>query len=61
MSKIFRICKIQQDFLSPPEQDQAILLYRVGRCMAAPVVRDRQIANMSGLGDPALQSGVRRQ
>ncbi len=50
--------KMQQDFLSRPEQDQAILRYRVGRCMAAPVVRDRQIANRLGSGDPALQSGV---
>ena len=31
---------------TPPrsEQDQAILLYRGGRCMAASVVRDRLIA-----------------
>ncbi|RKU38127.1 hypothetical protein C6495_00760 [Candidatus Poribacteria bacterium] len=41
-----------QDFVSLSEQDQAILLYRVGRCMAAPVVRDCQIANRSGSGDP---------
>ena len=38
--------KIQQDFfLLRSEQDQAILRYRVGWCMAAPVVRDRLIAN----------------
>ena len=41
-------------FLVPSEQDQAILLYREGRCMAAPVVRDRLIANGSGSGDPDL-------
>ena len=41
----------------PPrsEQDQAILRYRVGWCLAASVVRDRLIANRSGLGDPALR------
>ena len=39
--------KMQQDFVSPSEQDQAILLYRVGWCMAAPVVRDRLIAKKS--------------
>ena len=50
--------KIQQDFLSRPEQDQAILLYRGTRCMAAPVVRDRQIANRSGSGAPHLQRGA---
>ena len=49
--------KMHQDFLSLSEQDQAILLYRVGRCMAASVVRDRQIANGSGSGDPHLQRG----
>ena len=45
-----------QDFVSPSEQDLAILLYRVGRCMAAPVVRDRQIANGSRSGDLDLQN-----
>ena len=53
-----RFARYEQDFLSPSEQDQAILRYRVGRCMAASVVRDRLIANGSGSGDPALQSGV---
>ena len=51
-SRIYKICKIQQEFVSRSEQDQAILLYRGGRCMAAPVVRDRLIANGSGSGDP---------
>ena len=70
MSRIFKICKIsrisfrpnrragacppQQDVLLLSEQDPAILFYRMGGCMAAPVVRDRLIANMSGSGDPDL-------
>ncbi|RKU37550.1 hypothetical protein C6495_01955 [Candidatus Poribacteria bacterium] len=37
-------------FLSQSEQDQAILRYR--KEAMAPVVRDRQIANGSGSGDP---------
>ena len=43
--------------MSLSEQDQAILLYRVGRCMAASVVRDRLIANRSRSGDLDLQRG----
>ena len=51
------MCKIHRIFFSPSEQDQAILHYRVGWCLTAPVVRDRLIANGSGLGDPHLQRG----
>ena len=52
MQQDFQDVQDSQDFLSPPEQEPALLLYRVGGCMAAPVVRDRQIANMSGSGEP---------
>ena len=45
--------KMQQDFLSPSEQDQAILHYR--KEAMAPVVRDRLIANKLGSGEPHLQ------
>ena len=58
MSRIFKISKIFRIFLSPSEQDQAIPTYREGRCMAAPVVRDRLIANGSRSGDPHLQRGL---
>ena len=34
MQQDFQDLQDSQDFLSPSEQDQAILLYRVGRCMA---------------------------
>ena len=53
----FQDIQDSQDFLSPPEQDQAILRYRVGWCMAAPVVRDRLIANGSRSGNLDLQKG----
>ena len=59
-------CSSRQDVLLPSEQDQAILRYRGGGDRGDPppqasVVRDRLIANMSGSGDPALLSGVRRR
>ena len=46
MEQDFQDIQDSQDFFSPSVQDQAILLYRGARCMAAPVVCDRLIANM---------------
>ncbi len=56
MAQDFQDLQDSQDFLSPSEQDLAILLYRVGWCLAAPVVRDRLIANGSRSGDLDLQN-----